>query len=63
MKVQKAKAIWDYTPKPEDENHHLCIKTGDVITVKNKINENWWIGALGDTVAMFPVDYTVVCLD
>ena len=52
--VIKALASHDYEPQ---ESGELRLRKGDIITVLDKCDQNWWIGSCNDQEGMFPVSY------
>ncbi|KHN82166.1 Sex muscle abnormal protein 5 [Toxocara canis] len=47
-------AMFDFTPLEEGE---LAFKRGEIITVTNRDDENWWEGTLNNRTGMFPATY------
>jgi len=47
-------ALFDFTPQEDGE---LEFKRGDIITVTEKSDENWWQGTLNGRSGMFPSTY------
>lgn len=47
-------AMFDFTPQEENE---LAFKRGEVITLVNCEDENWWEGSLNNRTGMFPASY------
>ena len=47
-------AAFDFEPVEEDE---LRLRKGDIITVIDKCNENWWRGACNGMEGLFPAPY------
>ncbi|OZC09255.1 SH3 domain protein [Onchocerca flexuosa] len=47
-------AMFDFKPQEEGE---LGFKRGDIITVTNREDENWWEGTLNGKSGMFPATY------
>ncbi|VDP16871.1 unnamed protein product [Soboliphyme baturini] len=47
-------AMFDFTPQEAGE---LEFKRGDIITVTDKSDENWWEGMLKNQKGMFPSTY------
>jgi len=56
---EEVKAIYEYKAKTDEE---LSIKPGDVITVVDKSDPNWWKGEILQggvrKTGFFPVTYT-----
>uniref|UniRef100_A0A3B4AQY9 Osteoclast-stimulating factor 1 n=1 Tax=Periophthalmus magnuspinnatus TaxID=409849 RepID=A0A3B4AQY9_9GOBI len=50
------KAIYDFTPKQEDE---LSFKEGDVLNIYTKEENGWWFGELNGHKGHFPCTYVV----
>lgn len=46
--------MYDFTPQEEGE---LAFKRGDVITVTNRSDVNWWRGEIGSREGLFPAAY------
>ncbi|XP_006824971.1 E3 ubiquitin-protein ligase SH3RF1-like [Saccoglossus kowalevskii] len=38
-------------------NGDLGFQKGDIITVLDKVDDNWWRGQIGNTTGIFPVTY------
>lgn len=49
--IARVQAKWDFTSKDEGD---LSFKAGDTINVIEYENDDWWRGALGDNVGIFP---------
>ncbi|CAJ0942961.1 unnamed protein product, partial [Mesorhabditis belari] len=47
-------ALFDFNPQEPGE---LAFKRGDIITLLNRDDENWWEGKLNDQGGMFPANY------
>ncbi|XP_020784608.2 nostrin [Boleophthalmus pectinirostris] len=57
--IGQCKAIYDFTPKQEDE---LSFKEGDVLNIFTKAENGWWFGELNGHKGHFPCTYVVeVC--
>uniref|UniRef100_A0A1I7ZKU7 Growth factor receptor-bound protein 2 n=1 Tax=Steinernema glaseri TaxID=37863 RepID=A0A1I7ZKU7_9BILA len=49
-------AMFDFKPQEEGE---LAFKRGEIITVTNRSDENWWEGTLNNRTGLFPATYVV----
>ncbi|CAL8079013.1 unnamed protein product [Orchesella dallaii] len=49
-----AKALYDFTPQEPGE---LEFRKGDIITLTDHSDENWWTGVLGNRRGQFPATY------
>jgi len=47
-------AIYDFTPQEAGE---LEFKRGDVITVTDRSDQNWWHGEIASRKGLFPATY------
>ncbi|PAV81341.1 hypothetical protein WR25_09326 [Diploscapter pachys] len=47
-------ALFDFNPQEDGE---LAFKRGDIITLINKDDQNWWEGTLNSRRGMFPATY------
>jgi len=56
-KERKVKVLFDYTTTEEDQ---LPLKSGDILTLLEDDDENWWLGQLHDKVGFFPKSYVEV---
>ena len=52
--VTKVQALFDFATKESDE---LQFRKGDIITVLNKSDKNWWKGSCNGREGLFPVPY------
>jgi len=52
-----AQALYDFDPENSGE---LGFKEGDVITLREKLDENWFEGSLQGRTGLFPVNYVNV---
>ena len=48
------KALYDFSPQ---ESGELEFRRGDIITVTDSSDENWWQGVLGNRKGQFPATY------
>eukprot|EP00128_Syssomonas_multiformis_P002334 Colp12_sorted_trinity150504_noHs@15130 len=53
--VKRVRALFDFNPQEDGE---LGFRKGDVITVLDENDPNWWRGQLNGSVGVFPVSYT-----
>jgi len=52
--VVRMVCVFDFEPLEEDELH---LRQGDIITVIDKIDQNWWRGRCNGKEGLFPVPY------
>eukprot|EP00732_Lithocolla_globosa_P002161 Lithocolla_globosa_v1_NODE_1328_length_2667_cov_11.503446.p2 type:complete len:329 gc:universal NODE_1328_length_2667_cov_11.503446:1042-56(-) len=51
------RAIWDYSPKSEQE---LCLEQDDVLVVTKMDDDGWWTGELNGNIGLFPYNYVTL---
>nr|1K76_A Chain A, SEX MUSCLE ABNORMAL PROTEIN 5 [Caenorhabditis elegans]1KFZ_A Chain A, SEX MUSCLE ABNORMAL PROTEIN 5 [Caenorhabditis elegans] len=54
METKFVQALFDFNPQ---ESGELAFKRGDVITLINKDDPNWWEGQLNNRRGIFPSNY------
>ena len=54
FQVTKVQASFDFEPQ---ESGELRLRKGDIITVLDKSDQNWWKGSCNGQEGMFPVPY------
>ncbi len=47
-------ALYDFTPQEDGE---MALVKGDIITVTEKVDPNWWQGSLNGKKGIFPATY------
>jgi len=52
------RALYDFSPQEPGE---LEFRRGDIITVTNHSDENWWEGTIGNRRGQFPATYVAPC--
>ena len=52
--VLKVRALFNFTPQEEGE---LLLQPGDIVTVTDLSDKNWWTGECNGQCGMFPVSY------
>ncbi|GAA5894937.1 hypothetical protein JCM5296_000921 [Sporobolomyces johnsonii] len=48
------KAVWDYNKTQPDD---LGFKQGDIITIEEEVNGDWWKGSLNGQTGLFPCNH------
>ncbi|GAA5932343.1 hypothetical protein JCM1841_000854 [Sporobolomyces salmonicolor] len=51
---QLCKAVWDYNKTQPDD---LGFKQGDIITIEEEVNGDWWKGSLNGQTGLFPCNH------
>ena len=51
---QRVQALYDFEPQEEGE---LRMRKGDIVTVVEKVDQNWWKGTCGSHSGLFPAPY------
>ena len=51
---QRVQALYDFEPQEEGE---LRMRKGDIVTVLEKVDQNWWQGTCEGRSGWFPVPY------
>ncbi|XP_004517525.1 protein enhancer of sevenless 2B isoform X1 [Ceratitis capitata] len=54
VSVMLVQALYDFVPQ---ESGELDFRRGDVITVTDRSDENWWNGEIGNRKGIFPATY------
>lgn len=54
LTVEKVQALYPYSALNSDE---LTFEHGDVISVVNKDDPDWWTGEMNGTTGVFPANY------
>jgi len=54
MAITKAVALYDYEVQSTND---LALKAGDVVTVIDRSDSDWWLGEIGETQGYFPANY------
>lgn len=52
--LQKVRAVYDFNGQEKDE---LQLHRGDIVTVIDHSDKNWWVGELNGQSGMFPATY------
>lgn len=55
--VPYAKALYDFSMNPLDDEGCLKFQKGMIIQVTRRVDQNWAEGKLGDTVGIFPLSF------
>ncbi|GAA5891841.1 hypothetical protein JCM6882_007379 [Rhodosporidiobolus microsporus] len=50
----QCRAVWDYAKTQPDD---LGFKTGDVITIEEEVNADWWKGSFNGQTGLFPSNH------
>uniref|UniRef100_A0AC34QTH3 GRB2 n=1 Tax=Panagrolaimus sp. JU765 TaxID=591449 RepID=A0AC34QTH3_9BILA len=58
QKNPQVQALFDFTPQEDGE---LGFQRGDIITVTNRDDENWWEGTCRNRRGLFPATYVCPC--
>ncbi|XP_036406495.1 CD2-associated protein isoform X1 [Megalops cyprinoides] len=53
-KKRQCKVLFEYLPQNEDE---LELKVGDVIDIKEEVEEGWWSGTMNGKSGLFPSNF------
>ena len=51
---QRVQALYNFEPQEEGE---LRMRKGDIVTVLEKVDQNWWKGTCEGRSGLFPVPY------
>ncbi|GAA6017843.1 hypothetical protein JCM10207_003472 [Rhodosporidiobolus poonsookiae] len=51
---RQCRAVWDYNKSQPDD---LGFKTGDIITIEEEVNGDWWKGSLNGQTGLFPSNH------
>lgn len=55
--IPYAKALYDFSMNPLDDEGCLKFQKGMIIQVTRRVDQNWAEGKLGDTVGIFPLSF------
>ncbi|GAA6003286.1 SH3 domain-containing protein [Rhodotorula paludigena] len=50
----KCRAVWDYVASQPDD---LGFSAGDIITIEDEVNTDWWKGSINGRTGLFPCNH------